>query len=202
MMKNLIDRIYFQELSEQNPIEVCKRSLCSYDDNDKFYTVSVWGNLYKIYPHQSLIKCVNEKKHEMLHPYFDLFIVHYLLKAKEIEPVNQWISEKDIPGGSTFFRGPHEVPTDLITAQFSCNIEGFKNRCEHYMGTPLNLADSAFVFKITPRVPVAVLYWGGDDEFPTESKILYDKTIADHLAVDIIYALAVGICERLGQSVS
>jgi hypothetical protein len=201
MMTNLIDSIYFQELSEQNPLEVCRRSLCSYDDTDKFYTVSVWGNLYKICPQQSLIECINKKKHERLHPYFDLFIVHYLLKAKEIEPVNEWISEKDIPGGSTFFRGPHEVPTDLITAQFNCNIQGFKNRCEQYMGTPLNLADAAFVFKITPRIPVAVLYWEGDDEFPTESKILYDKTIADHLALDIIYALAVGICERLGKSV-
>jgi hypothetical protein len=67
------------------------------------------------------------------------------------------------------------------------------------MGSPLSLADAAFVFKITPRVPVAVLYWKGDDELPTESKILYDKTINAHLASDIIYALAVGVCERLGK---
>jgi hypothetical protein len=201
-MTNLIDRIYFEELSGQNPIEVCRRALCSYDDIDKFYSISVWGKLYKIYPHQFLIKYITKTKHERLHPYFDLFVIHYLLKAKEIEPGNQWISEKDIPGGSTFFRGPHEIPTNLITAQFDCNSEGFKKRCEHYMGTPLNLADAAFVFKIVPRVPVAVLYWGGDDEFPTESKILYDKTIADHLALDIIYALAVGICERLGRQLN
>jgi hypothetical protein len=59
------------------------------------------------------------------------------------------------------------------------------------------MADAAYSFKITPRIPVAVLYWRGDDDFPPESKILYDRTITEHLASDIIYALAVGICEKL-----
>ena len=199
-MTDLIDRMYFQELSEQNPIEVCQRAKCSYDDTKKNYEIPIWGDLFKIYPAQAVIECDNER-HEKLHPYFDLFIVHYLLKVKEIELANQWISEKDIPGGSTFFRGPHEIPTSLIADQFNGDIEGFKNRCEQFMGNPLNLADAAFVFKIAPRVPVAVLYWRGDDEFPTESKILYDRTIYDHLALDIIFALAVGVCERVGKSV-
>ena len=58
----------------------------------------------------------------------------------------------------------------------------------------------SYIFEITPRIPVAVLYWRGDDEFKAESKILYDRTIAEHLASDMIYALAVGVCERLGKS--
>jgi hypothetical protein len=47
-------------------------------------------------------------------------------------------------------------------------------------------------------VPVAVLLWQGDDEFPTEAKLLYDASIVRHLALDIIYALAVGMCEQFG----
>ena len=198
-MTEFIDKVYFQELSEQNPIDVCRRALCSYDDTNKFYTITVWGEPYKIYPHQFRIERLNEG-HATADPYLDLFTVHYLLKTKEIEPVNQWISEKDIPGGSTFFRGPHEIPTNLIAVQFSDDIEGFKNRCEQLMGSPLRFADAAFAFKITPRIPVAVLYWTADDEFPAESKILYDKTIAEQLASDIIYALAVVICKRVSQS--
>lgn len=198
-MTDLIDKVYFQELSEQDPIDVCRRALCSYDDTNKFYSLSVWGEAYKIYPHQFRIEFFNEC-HTSSHPYLDLFTVHYLLKAKEIEPSNQWISEKDIPGGSTFFRGPHEIPTNLITVQFKDDIESFKNKCEELMGSPLDLADAAFAFKITPRIPVAVLYWVGDNEFPAESKILYDKTIAEQLASDIIYALAVEICERISKS--
>jgi hypothetical protein len=46
---------------------------------------------------------------------------------------------------------------------------------------------------------VAVLLWQGDAEFPAEAKLLYDATIARHLASDIVYALAVGVCEQLGR---
>jgi len=163
-----------------------------------FYILSVWGDEYKIFPHQFKIDCTNETM-QSLHDYFYLFIIHYLLKSKEIKISNVWISEKDIPGGTTFFRDPHEIPTNIISLRFNNNILEFKERCEQLHGIPLNMADAAYSFKITPRIPVVVLYWRGDRDFPAESKILYDRNIAEHLASGIIYALAVGICERLGK---
>lgn len=197
-MTDLIDRIHFQELSERDPHDVCKRALCKYDDVNELYILSVWGDEYGIFPNQFKIKCMDNNT-KSLHDYFLLFIIHYLLKSKEIEISNEWISEKDIPGGTTFFRGPHEIPTNLISHRFNNNINGFNNRCEQLHGIPLNMADSSYGFQIAPRIPVSVLYWRGDDDFPAESKILYDRTITEHLASDIIYALAVGICERLGK---
>jgi hypothetical protein len=59
------------------------------------------------------------------------------------------------------------------------------------------MADAAYSFEITPRIPVAVQFWNGDDEFPPESKILFDKTITEHLTPDIIFCLAVEICLRI-----
>ena len=171
---------------------------CEYDDINDLFILSVWGDDYGIFPNQLKIKCMDNKI-QSLHDYFYLFIIHYLLTSKEIEITNEWISEKDIPGGTTFFRGPHQIPTNLISLRFNNNVNEFKERCEQLHGIPLNMADAAYRFKITPRIPVAVLYWKGDDDFPAESKILYDRTIAEHLASDVIYALAAGICNRLGK---
>ncbi len=197
-MTDLIDRIYFQELSERDPKDVCRRAKCEYDYLNECYILSVWGDEYGIFPNLLKINCMGNYT-QSLHDYFHLFMIHYLLNSKEIQISNEWISEKDIPGGTTFFRGPHEIPTNLISLRFSNDINEFKERCEQLDGIPLNMADATYSFKITPRIPVAVLYWRGDDDFPTESKILYDRTITEHLASDIIYALAVGICERLGK---
>ncbi len=193
---DLIDRIHFRELSGQDPADACRRALCSYDDTSECYRISIWGVGFEIFPLQSAIKREQEGL-ERLHRYFDLFAVHYLLNAKPIDPSNQWISEKDIPGGSTFFRGPHEIPTRLIADRFDGDIEGFKKRCGQLGGSSLGLADASFAFQIAPRIPVAVLFWEGDEDFPTESKLLFDRTIGDHLASDIVYALAVGVCRRL-----
>lgn len=87
----------------------------------------------------------------------------------------------------------------MIASRFDGDIQGFSLRCEQYGGTKLALADAAFSFVITPRLPVAVLFWQGDEEFPTEAKLLFDATIVRHLALDIVYALAVGVCEQLKQ---
>jgi hypothetical protein len=190
--------IYFQELSEQNPKDVCRRTLCKYDDKNKFYTLSVWGDEYAVYPHEFKIDRITNN-FQSPHDLFYLFIIYYLLKSKEIEISNEWISEKDIPGGVTFFRGPHKIPTHLISNRYSNNIKEFRKRCEQLHGIPLDMADAAYSFKITSHISVAVLYWAGDDDFPPESKILYDKTIIEHLASDILFALAVEICKRIGS---
>jgi uncharacterized protein DUF3786 len=156
-MTDLIDRIYFQDLSERDPKDVCRRASCKYDDMNELYRLPVWGDEYGIYPSQLKINCMGNST-QGLHDYFYLFIIHYLLKSKEIEISNEWISGKDIPGGTTFFRGPHEIPTNLISLRFNNNINEFKKRCEQLHGIPLNMADAAYIFEITPRIPVAVLY--------------------------------------------
>ncbi|MBW2564658.1 MAG: DUF3786 domain-containing protein [Deltaproteobacteria bacterium] len=197
-MVNSIDAIYFKELAAQNPEDVCRRALCRYDDVKKSYDLSVWGDEYAIYPHELKIDRLS-KRFQCPHEYLYVFIIHYLLKSKEIELFKEWISEKDIPGGATFFRGPHEIPTNLISSRYSDTIDEFRKTCDQLDGIPLNMADAAYVFNITPRIPVAVLYWDGDDEFPPESKILFDKSVTEHLALDIIFALAVDICTRIAR---
>jgi len=197
-MANLIDPIHFKELARQNPEDVCRRALCGYDDTKKCYILSVWGDEYAIYPYEFKIDRITEN-FPAPHEYLYVFIINYLLKAKEIGLSHAWISEKDMPGGATFFRGPHEIPTHLISSQYIGDIEKFRKICERMGGVSLNMAEAAYVFKITPRIPVAVLFWDGDSEFPPESKTLFDSSINEHLALDIIFALAVDICERIGR---
>jgi hypothetical protein len=199
MKNDLVDPLHFTRLSEQDPADVCRRTGCTYDAAEKTYRLTVWGRPYAMDLRKGRIVCADPDRGP-LHPYFDLFAVHYLLSAAELPPAGQWISEKDIPGGTTFFRGPHAVPTHLIASRFDGDIQGFTRLCDQCGGTKLALADASFSFSITPRVPVAVLFWQGDEEFPTEAKLLYDQTIIRHLASDIIYALAVGVCEHLGRS--
>lgn len=199
IMIKFIDTIYFQELVDQNPEDICRRAPCKYDETKRAYTLRVWGDEYAVCPHEFKIDRISKDSHNP-HKYLYLFIIYYLLRSKEIEISNEWISDKDIPGGSTFFRGPHEIPTHLICGQYGNDIETFRKRCEQAHGTSLDMADAAYRFMITAHIPVAILYWKGDSEFPPEAKVLYDKTITEHLSSDIIFALAVEICTRIGSA--
>lgn len=196
-MPELIDKHHFLELARLNPSDVCRRTSCTFDEIRNCYILPIWGVDYAIYPEACRVECAEGSR--PLHEYFTLFAMHYLLSAQEIHTADKWISEKDLPGGVTFFRGPHEIPTHRITEKVKNSVEAFKQLGCAYNGVPLEMADAAFIFHITDRIPVAILYWIGDDEFPAESKILYDKTLPQHFALDIVFALAVGLCEELGK---
>lgn len=192
-MTDLIDKILFQDLLSCDPVEVKKRTGALYDEKKGVYRVCIWGNSYDVLPRQFLIK-PRGKGPGTYRDYLYLFILHYLMKAKEVPVSGEWISEKDIPGGTGFFRGPHTLPTQLVSQAFGNDLPGFLDAGKRLGGTPLPMADAAFSFQVTPRIPVAVLLWQADEEFGSQANLLFDKTISQHLPLDIVYALAVEVC--------
>ncbi len=198
-MTDQIAPIHYRELEEREPGEVCQRSGCRFDRERQCYELEIWGEVYNIFPHERRIQRSFEED-SRVHEYLSIFIIHYLLTPAEMVVENEWISEKDIPGGPTFFRGPHAIPTVLITKTFQNDIEAFDHRCKFLRGEYLDMGDAAFQFQIVRHIPAVVLYWLGDDDFPPEAKLLFDRSISRHLASDVIYALAVEMCARIGGS--
>ena len=195
-MSEKMDPTHFMDLEALDPAEVTARTGCEFDPLTRQYRLKIWGRVYG----------VDLKAREVrpegigLKPFHDclyLFILYFLMRSKPLSPEGKWVSEKDIKGGATFFRGPHTLPTDWISSRFENDIKAFGQACEKLGGTPLAFGDAAFVFEITPAVPVAVVYWQGDEEFPPETKLLFDRTIDRHLPLDIIFALAVEICHTV-----
>jgi hypothetical protein len=193
----MVSPSHFHELLNAAPDEICSRSLCQYNQDSRTYSLNGWGRRYLIHPAAKIIECPESP--DSLHEYFDLFLIHYLLGATTAEPTGEWISEKDMPGGVTFFRGPHAVPTEFITNTIGDNLDQFRKKCESLGGTPIDMGDAAYSFTITDKVPLAILYWIGDEDFPAEAKLLYDRTITEHLELDGVYALMVAICSRFNS---
>ena len=192
-MSEFIDPILFKDLAACDPKEVVKRTHAQYDPSTGQYRVEVWGRSYEVDPVKERAAAPDARSTKY-QDYMSLFVLHYLMKAVDIPLSGEWVSEKDIPGGEGFFRGPHTLPVHEIVKTFGDDVHAFSRACEQVGGIPLAMADAAFVFKITPRIPVAILFWQGDEDFEGEVKLLFDRTVSLHLPLDIIYALAVVIC--------
>jgi hypothetical protein len=118
-MTQSIDNILFPDLLDCDSKDVIRRTKVLYDEKKGCYRVCVWGHIYDVTPGQCRIT-PQAKEHDTYRDYLYLFILHYLMKAKNISLSGQWISEKDITGGAAFFRGPHtlelHLPLDIIYA--------------------------------------------------------------------------------------
>ncbi len=192
-----LDAVHFDELAKCDPDVLCQRAFCEYDRKKRFYTLTIWGESYTISLTER--KIVSITSGFSPNDYFQIFLVNYLQQSKDIGIAGEWVSEKDFPGGPTFFRGPHEIPTGFISRLYENDLASFSKRCVDQGGKPLEMGDAAFSFSISPNITLAVLYWIGDEDFPPEAKILYDKALGDFLALDIVYALAVEACQRIGH---
>jgi Domain of unknown function (DUF3786) len=199
-MAEIIDQSYFTELAAADPTTICRKGRCSYLFDQRQFALQIWGAQFLIDPGKRKIEH-RVASGSPFHQYFDVFIIYYLLRAQDISLSGEWISEKDLPGGPTFFRGPHQIPTDLITQRFDNDILEFKSCCARLGGSPLDMADAAFCFSLTPDIPVAVLYWRGDEDFPAEAKLLFDRSMTELLSLDVVFALAVGVCAKIGGGV-
>jgi hypothetical protein len=198
-MCHKLDMRFFQELEGMNPDDVCRRTLCAFDRDRACYLVEAWGERYEVYAGRGEILPVNRAMPPVSIEW-GLVILFYLLRSQDTPIGGDWISEKDLPGGVTFFTGPHAIPTHLIKDRFGNEIDGFKEVCENLGGKPIDMADAAFVFRILPRVPVAVLLWRGDDEFDAEARVLFDRTISQQLPLDVIFGMTVVLCSSIARA--
>lgn len=199
-MNMSINNDYFYELSNKDPEDVCRLALCTYNAKMKCYILPIWGEDYAIYPHEGKIIWLKNDT-LVLDEFLGVLIAHYLVNAKESAIKKEWVSGKDILGGPIFFRGMHTIPTHFIAEKYENDFQIFHNVCQQRHGISTNMADAAYSFLIAPRIPVLVQFWNKDDEFMAQCNMLFDKSIADHLALEAIFGLSVVVCRGIIKGV-
>lgn len=196
-MAGMVDSRLFAELAERQREDVILPGWCEYSEAEHGYIVKAWGGNYIVRPAREEIEALPGTATP--HEYFCVFLINYLLSQKPSEPLDEWISEKDLTGGATFFRGPHAIPTHLISETFGNDLTALEKKSLSLHGQPLELADTAFAFEVVGTVKVALLYWLGDEDFPAEAKLLIDRSVAGSMQLDVVFSLLCDTCYRISQ---
>jgi hypothetical protein len=203
--KPAVDAFHWNRLSELHPTDVCQRTEAIYHPGREGYVLPVYNLRYLVLPKaRKILKMEwNDKPvEEPLHPYFSLMVLVYLTEAKDIKPTHIWISEKDLRGGTTFFRGPHRLEVEELVNLFGKDPEAFLRTGKRLGGSEILYGDKGFALEVFPKVPLAYILWKGDAEFPPKVSVLFDSTIELHLPLDIIWCMVVETTRRLTQHLS
>ncbi|MDI6754353.1 MAG: DUF3786 domain-containing protein, partial [Thermodesulfobacteriota bacterium] len=64
-------------------------------------------------------------------------------------------------------------------------------------GMPLGLGDVGVKIQAFPFIPLALIIWRGDAEFPAEGNLLFDVSITEYLPVEDIVILAETVVWKL-----
>jgi len=191
--------LYWERLAKAEPNEVCKRTEADYNSERNAYTLPILSQKYLILPGEQKILCMRGDfcEEENLRDYFYLMVLLYLLDAKEGEPTRTWISEKELKGGTTFFRGPHALRVEELKMAFGKNPDAFGRAGSRLGGVELLFGDKAFALTVFPKVPLAFVLWKADEEFPAQVTVMFDSTIQKHFSLDGIWCIVAEMTQRI-----
>jgi hypothetical protein len=189
----------WERLLQEDPADVCRRSKAQYDEATGCYLLDFLKERYRIKPASREFEPVSGLILEGA-PSIDLqvILITYLLNAQEIPLVDKLVAGSSLKGGKCFFKGAHGFPLDPLLKQYSRDTKGFLD-CGLSLGAiQERYGDRGLRFTALPRVPVVMVLWQADEEYPARLSCLFDASIEQHLSLDAIYGLVSEICRRMG----
>ena len=118
--------------------------------------------------------------------------------ASNISPVlGQWVSYREIPGASFYFSAFVKRAIDPLKNVFGQDPQGLTNAAKELNGNPIEPGDAGFEFALLPKVSLQLVLYVGDDEFPAEANILFDRSVGEILSSEDIAWLAGMLVYRL-----
>lgn len=138
-----------------------------------------------------------------LPPHVRALLVRYLGGCDGSQPAGDWCSFAELPEGrfyvqafqgytgNALVRRLSERPGDLARA--AIRLDGTAAGSKHLATN----ADAAWVFSALPCVPVALVWWNADEEFPARAELLFDRTASQHLPTDGCAVLGSWLTTRL-----
>jgi hypothetical protein len=80
---------------------------------------------------------------------------------------------------------------------FDNDLHRFKDAASATEGEAISHGDAGFLFWALPRIPMAVVYWLGDDEFPPNANVLFDASAGHYLSTDGLAVLGRELCSKI-----
>jgi len=134
-----------------------------------------------------------------LAPWLQILLLHYVRTRGSAAPSGSWVSFTDLKAAlmkAKSFTRDCEEPLRELFDRDPLPVEQALERlgAARLPGTP---APVAWRILALPRVPVLLLYWPHDEEFPSKIKILFDATADRFLDVESLTFLIEGLVKNI-----
>lgn len=126
-----------------------------------------------------------------------VLILHYMMAPAMPAPTNRWIAYREIPGAAFYFGAFVKRAVEPLKKVFGDNLAGFTRAAQKLHPREIENGDAGFEFKVLPGVPLQLILWAADDEFPAEANILFDKNIGQILSPEDVAWLSGMVVYRL-----
>lgn len=190
---------HWQDLTARGRQETAQACGASWDG--EAFTLEMLGRAYRVEPIARRVMELDDPGRRLSFQ-TGLVLISYLSKSTGAPPSGRMVTPVELPGGNMFFQaqGPHSLATGPLVERFGGNPGELIIIARSLGGEAEEAADAAVKVPGLPNIPLWVLLWGGDEEFPARAVIGIDERAPHHLALDGVLALTNLLVNRLVKS--
>jgi len=171
-----------EEISNKNPLHLCRVSGGQFIEKanepnsihikflNRMVTIS-WPDLIFSQDSDKEMK-IKEK----------ILILHYLNNAKKEDLTGELIAYQEIPSARFYLSSFNARSRDPFIAAFGENPDKLPVVAQELFAAQMaSMGDVSVTIQAFPKVPITLIIWRGDEEFPPNGTILFDSSIKDNL---------------------
>ncbi len=193
----------WETLTGLRPKDVCSGAMAAYDESSRTYTVEAFGIDFTVSLDTKTIASSDPKSGLFLERYKDFFrlaVLWYMTSAKNIPATGRLIRPLDVKGGQRFFSGTHVLPLDRIEDRFGRDKTAFIERGLQFGSELASYGDASVRLYPLPRVPVTIILWLQDEEYPARAGLFFDSTVDFQLSLsDMVWSVAMMTALVMGE---
>ncbi|MGD2177727.1 MAG: DUF3786 domain-containing protein [Anaerolineae bacterium] len=187
-------------LQRRRPGKLVMYSGCQQDADGSFRLAFFWHE-YLVSAEDFTVRRAKDGQEPS--SFIQSLILTYLATASGTTPSSHWIGFRDLPDGMFYAQAFRGYTGIRLVRQLEGGIEAFHRAAEALDGEPIEqVGDAGYAFAALPRLQIAVVYWRGDAEFPSQARVLFEDTAANYMPTDglaILGSHLVGYILRAAQ---
>jgi hypothetical protein len=126
-----------------------------------------------------------------------VLLLYYFDTADGAPAAGKWISFSELPDGKFYNQAFQGYTGRQLSLAYQNDQDLFNQSAKRLNGHRFSLADSSYKFEVLPRVSLLVVFWLGDEDFPSSFQILFDASASHYLPTDAYAILGSTITGRL-----
>lgn len=188
-----------EDLARCDPRDTVNRSGAVYHQEDGCYQLRYCNSLYTIAAKTGEIRSTpgaGELTHEE-----HILLLQYLVEASGIPPRGRWCSFLELPGGPHHYALFQKEAIFPLAEAFGEKPGALREAARPLGGQDSDLGEVGVVIPVFPKLWLAFMVWGGDDEFPPRANLLFDTAASTHLSTASLYVLGIEVSRKLRRIV-
>lgn len=187
-----------QDLARLAPHLVAARAGVVYHrltDETGEFEVPFWGQTLAVaFPDGTVTRTDSDEPSSIAE---QILALHYLITADGVPTADHWIAFRELPGGMGYAPAFQGRADNRLKQVFGRDVEGFHRAAKQLGGESLSFGDASYMFRIFPKLWLAVVLYLADEEFDASASVLFDGAAPHYLPVEDLAVIGGILAGRL-----